>query len=170
MRKTAITILRIMGSICLTAHTAHAAEIPSAFFVAKSQNKNQVHYGVRVDDNTCTPAGNAPVWPYWKMFEKGPNITEAITSGEEKYFGIERQEVEGPTVRIILRGLPSRPVVIQTWRDANGACLSSSSMTISGSLHRLYSVYVALKLFSVDYLQLTGWADNGSVVREKIVL
>jgi len=170
MRKTALTLLRITGSICLTAHTAHAAEIPSAFFVAKSQNKNQVHYGVRVDDKTCTPAGNAPVWPYWRMLEKGPNVIEAITSSEQKYFGIDRQEVEGPTVRIVLHGLPSRPVVIQTWRDSSGACLASSTMTIAGSLRRLYSVFVAIKFFSLDHLDITGWTDDGAVVRERIVL
>lgn len=135
MRETARTILRITASICLTAHTAHAAEMPSAFFVAKSVNENQVHFA----------------------------------SAEQKSFGIDLQEVEGPTVRIVLHGLASRPVVIQTWRDSNGACLAASTMTISGSLRRLYKVFVAIRFFSLDYLELTGWADDGAVVRERIV-
>lgn len=165
MRKTLISL-----SVFLLAHTAQAADISSVFFVAKSQNKNQVHYGVHVDDKTCTPLPGAPVWPYWRMLEKSPTAIEPLTSGEQKYFGIDMQEVEGPTVRIVLHGLPSRPVVIQTWRDAAGTCESSSTMTIAGSTRRLFNVYVALKLFSVDYLQLTGWADNGAVVRERISL
>jgi hypothetical protein len=167
MRKRALAILRPVAAVCLAAPTANAGEIPSAFFVAKSQNKNQVHYGVRVDD-ACLPTINAPVWPYWRMLERSPQATERLEEREQKYFGIERQEVEGPTVRIVLRGLPSRPVVIQTWREPNGTCMSASTMTISGSLRRLYNVYVAIKLLGVDYLQLTGWADDGAVVREKI--
>jgi hypothetical protein len=170
MRTIALTTLRILGSLCLAAPMASAGEVPSAFFVAKSQNKNQVHYGVRVDDKTCAPSAGAPVWPYWRMLEKGPKAIEGLTDREEKYFGIDRQEVEGPTVRIVLRGLPSRPVVITTWRDPDGICQSASTMTISGSARRLYNVYVAIKLLSIDYLQLTGWADDGSLVREKIVL
>lgn len=166
MRKRVLAILGTVGALCLAA-PANAGEVPSAFFVAKSQNKNQVHYGVHVDD-ACLPTGTAPVSPYWRMLERSPLATEGLTEREQKYYGIERQEVEGPTVRIVLRGLPSRPVVIQTWRESNGACMSASTMTIAGSLRRLYNIYVAVKLLGVDYLQLTGWAGDGAVVREKI--
>jgi hypothetical protein len=43
-------------------------DVRSVFFIAKSQNRNQVHYGIRLD-RECNPIGTRPVFAYWRMFE-----------------------------------------------------------------------------------------------------
>ena len=44
------------------------------FSIAKSENRNQVQFVVRVDKR-CAPVGTAPVSAYWRLLEKGPTQT-----------------------------------------------------------------------------------------------
>jgi len=144
--------------------------IESALFVSKSENKNQVHYGVRVDD-TCTPLAHDPVFAYWRMLEKGPNATEPLLAREQRAYGIARQEVHGGTVRITLAALPARPITIHVARTESGTCASSAEVTIAGQAARLFNVHVALGFLRVDHLLVTGWAEpDGRVVRERIAM
>lgn len=160
-----------LGAAILLAADAPAdtREIASTFFIAKSQNKNQVHYALRVD-NACLPVGPAPVRPYWLMLEKGPGVTEPLLDREQPAYGIGAQQVDGPLVRVTLRALPARPVVLQTWQSPDGQCLSSAVTTIAGDRARLFNVYVGCSTFGlgIDYLLLTGWRDDGTVVSERI--
>lgn len=142
-------------------------EIASAFFVSKTQNRNQVHYAVKVDSR-CRPVAPIPVRPYWRMLEKSPNATEPLLDREQPAYGIARQDVDGENVRLSLRAIPARPVVIQTWRTSNGDCESAAITTIDGGRARLYSVHVVLRMFGVAYLVMTGWKDDGSVVHERV--
>lgn len=148
-------------------HASVTSEISSALAIAKSSNKNQVHYAVQVDD-ACAPSGASPVRPYWRMFEKSADATEPLGGMEQRAFGIARQDVSGDDVRIALRALPARPITIHTVRGADGKCTSTASATINGAPARIDSVYVKTKLFGVDYVQLTGVAKDGSVVRERL--
>ena len=148
-------------------HASVTSEIASALSIAKSSNKNQVHYAVQVDD-ACAPSGAAPVHPYWRMLEKSPDATEPLGGMEQRAFGIARQDVSGDDVRISLRALPARPITIHTVRGADGKCTSTASATINGAPARIDSVYVKTKFLGVDYVQLTGVATDGSVVRERL--
>jgi hypothetical protein len=151
-----------------TTQAARPYEIESALTIAKSTNKNQVHYAVQVDD-ACAPAGAAPVHPYWRMLEKSPDATEPLERSEERAFGIERQEVvDRDDVRIALRALPARAITIRTGRANDGTCSAIARMSINGVNARVASVFVKMKLFGVDYVQLTGVADDGSVVKERL--
>lgn len=150
-----------------TTQAAQASEIESALSIAKSTNKNQVHYAVQVDD-ACTPAGAAPVHPYWRMLEKSPDATEPLQRTEERAFGVEKQNVDRDNIHMVLRALPSRPITIHTARTNDGSCSAIASTTINGVSARIASVYVKIKLFGVDYVQLTGVADDGSVVKERL--
>jgi hypothetical protein len=149
-----------------TTKAAQASEIASALSIMKSSNKNQVHYAVAVDD-ACMPAGAAPVHAYWRMLEKSPDATEALSRGEERAFGIEKQDVDRDGVRVVLRGLPARTITIHTRADG-GKCVASATTTISGVSARISSVFVKIKLFGVDYVQLTGLADDGTIVKERL--
>jgi len=149
-----------------TTRAAQPSEIASALAIQKSTNKNQVHYAVAVDD-TCTPAGAAPVHAYWRMLEKSPDATESLSRGEERAFGIEKQDVDHDDVRIVLRGLPARTITIHTHADG-GKCVASATTTINGVSARISSVFVKITLFGVDYVQLTGLADDGTVVKERL--
>jgi len=144
---------------------AATSEIPSALAIAKSSNRNEVHYAVRVD-GACNPATQAPVHPYWRMLERSNDTTEPLSSLEERAFGIVRQEVEGDSVHFTLRGLPSRTITIRTQRAPDGSCAASATMPISGTAARVSSVWVKQSFFGVSYVQLTGVAGDGKPVRE----
>jgi hypothetical protein len=161
--------LGLLAAIATTflAATASAADVPSAFFISKTENKNQVHFSVHMDD-ACNPDGVAPVRAYWRMLEKGPQVTESLLPREERAYGIARQTNEGGSIRVVLRAIPARPITIHTWRAADGTCASSSSTMISGFAGRLYNIHVVLSWYGVDYLLLTGWRDDGAVIRERV--
>jgi hypothetical protein len=143
------------------------------FSIAKSENKNQVQYVVRVDDH-CTPAGIAPVSAYWSMLENGPTQTAPLLTRELRAYGLGSQTVlsigaDGGEVRAVLRALPSRPMDIKTWRGADGACQAQTTLTIAGSPAHLFNVYVHLRWDGPDYVLVQGWSVDGShVVREKL--
>ena len=152
-----------------SAAAAPEREIPSLFSIAKSSNKNQVHYALELDD-ACAPASATPVRPYWRMLERSPDATEPLLDREQRAYGIARQDVNGSQVRVVLRALPARPITIQTARAADGTCSATATVDIGNASARLYDIYVKQSLFGVDYLLLTGWADGGAVVREKLSL
>ena len=151
-----------------TAHAAQLSELPSVLVIAKSSNKNQVHYAALVDE-ACVPAGQSPVRPYWRMLERGPLVTEPLSDSEQRVLGLEYQEVAADTVQIALRGMPTRTFTVHTSRAADGRCASWVGATIAGVPARVASVYVQQKLFGVDYVLLSGLSEAGAVVRERVV-
>jgi hypothetical protein len=142
-------------------------ELPSVLVIAKSSNRNQVHYAALVDE-ACAPAGPSPVRPYWRMLERGPLATEPLRDGEQHLLGLEREEVAGDAVQFALRGMPARTFTVHTWRASDGRCASSVMTTIAGASARVDSVFVQQKLFGVDYVLLTGWTNDGTLVRERV--
>ena len=147
---------------------AAASEIPSAFFISKSENKNQVHYAVAIDES-CQPVGAAPVRAYWRELEKGPSVTSPLLDREQPAYGIASQSVGAGGIALTLRALPSRPLRIVTARGADGTCQAWTHMTIGGEPSQLYQIHVVLKLFGIDSLLVTGWAwSDRRVVRETI--
>ena len=142
--------------------------IPSALFVSKSENKNQVHYGVRVDER-CAFSSSAPVYGYWRMLERGQAATEPLLSREETAYGIASQRVTGDVVTVTLRALPTRPIAVHVERAEDGTCGAWAVTMIEGHRARLFNVHVALGFLRVDHLVLTGYAEpDGHVVRERI--
>jgi hypothetical protein len=143
------------------------------FTIAKSENKNQVQYVVRVDDR-CAPLGPAPLSAYWRMLERGPTATAPLLSREVPAYGLANQAVVandaiGGRVAAVLKVLPDRPVTIDTRRGGDGACRAMATVTLAGTQAHLFNVYVHLRWDGVDYLLLQGWSMDGSqVVREKI--
>jgi len=147
-------------------------EIPSAFFIAKSENKNQVHFAIAVDE-TCAPIGDAPVRNYWRMLEKGPTVTEPLLSHERGAYGLASQQVlarraDGGSVRVTLNAVPGRPVILETTRESDGTCSSVARMTIATKSGRMQYVYVRLRFVSVEYLLLVGKDDAGGELKERI--
>jgi hypothetical protein len=143
------------------------------FTIAKSENKNQVQYTVRVDGH-CAPAGPSPVAAYWRMLEHGVNATEPILPIEVQAYGLASQTVvattkDGGEVHATLRALPSRVVRVTTSRASDGACRATAEVAIGGQPAHLFNVYAHLAWLGVDYLLLQGWTLDGThVVREKI--
>jgi hypothetical protein len=143
------------------------------FFVAKSQNKNQVHYGIHLDE-ACVPVGAAPVFAYWRMLERGPSATEPLLAREARAYGFADQRViardeHGGRVRVTLAALPARPILVQSWLGS-ATCVASATMPITGVPATLASVFVQLRWpLGVDHLLISGRAlADGRVLREKV--
>ena len=177
MRPRSLPHRRLLG-LALTALLAlpsseamagRALELPSVLVIAKSSNRNEVHYAAVVDDE-CAPTGAAPLRPYWRMLERGPSATEGLLDSEQRWLGLEHQEVAGNTIQMSLRGMPTRKFTVHMERGPEGRCSSWVGTTIASVPARVASVYVQQKLFGVDYVLLTGWADDGTLVRERVSL
>lgn len=141
------------------------------FSVTKSENRNQVTYAVRLD-STCRPIGGAPVFAYWRMFERSPSV-EPLTSLEERVYGIGRQEVvdrgDERVVRIQLRAVSGREILVRAQRAGSG-CSVSATTRIGVSMARLLSVHVHIAWpFGVSAIDIAGFVPPGeAVVRETL--
>jgi hypothetical protein len=144
------------------------------FTIAKSENRNQVQYAVRLDEQ-CAPASGEPVFAYWRMFERGPTQIEPLLAIEQPAYGVRSQSIVistngGARIRLALRAMSDRPIEIRTWRAESGECRASAVTTIAGAPARLFNVYARLVWpFGVESILVQGWSiDGGAVVRETI--
>ena len=148
-------------------------DVASVFFVAKSENRNQVHYGIHLDGG-CAPAGTAPVFAYWRMLERGPLATEPLLRREVDAYGFAEQRVvergaDGGRVALGLRALPGR-VISVTSAAREGTCEATATTAIGGAPAALQRVFVQLRWpFGVDHLELSGRAvPDGRWVEERL--
>ncbi|HXN33868.1 MAG TPA: DUF4833 domain-containing protein [Polyangiaceae bacterium] len=169
----ALAALALVASIALGGADRDGRVIRSVFFIAKSENKNEVHYGIRLDE-ACRPAGDAPVFAYWRMFERGPLETEPLLAREEPAYGVSDQRAlkrneQGGSVFLTLNALPKRPIIIDS-TTSGATCTATAKATIGGVPASLVSVFVQLRWpFGVDYLLLSGSASlDGRAVRERV--
>jgi hypothetical protein len=140
------------------------------FSIAKSENKNQVEYAVRLNER-CVPVSDTPVFAYWRMLEEGPNRTAPLLPREMRAYGIARQRVRvDGGVQLVLAALPKRSLLVRARRAADGTCSASVKTTIAGSPAYLFNVYLKLKwLFRIEYVLLRGWSlDRTHVVTERL--
>ena len=145
----------------------------SVFHIAKSENKNQVHYGVKLDDH-CRPSAKGPVYGYWRELEEGPRATSPILKHEQPAYGLTRPRSikhvsAGGMVEIDLRGFPDREVKIETFRNGQG-CGARAITKINGHDAVLRSIYVELGfLFSIKFVIVRGLRlSDGRQIEEKV--
>lgn len=149
-------------------------DIVTTFFISKSDDKNHVDYGMRLDEN-CAPVGDDPVFPYWREFEKAPPVrTHGLSLLDKIPYGISSQKTlkrgaTGAEHVITLKQLPN-PIYITTKKETDGRCSALTRATVGGSMAQLRSVFAKLAGFaSVDYIDLFG-ADltTGAAITERI--
>lgn len=152
--------------------TTGARDPSSVFIIAKSQNKNQVHYGVRVDE-ACNVVGTHPVYGYWRMLERSGEI-EPILSQEVPAYGVDpvqriERDTTTTTIRTRLNAALDRELVV-TVRRVEGRCEAEARTSIGGVVARLRWVYVRFAWpFGVDYVLLHGSrASDGATVEERL--
>lgn len=147
-------------------------DVDGVFFVAKSENKNRVVYGLHLDAH-CEPSGAAPMYAYWRMLERGPGVVEPLLPREAPAYGIASQRIverdaKGGRLRLSLRALPERFIDV-TWGGRGGACFATARTAIQDVPATLESVFVQLKWpFGIAYLVLQGRDTDGRAVREKV--
>jgi hypothetical protein len=139
---------------------AYGRPIQSVLHIAKSENKNQVHYGVHVD-SACRPQGETPVYGYWRNLEDGPSATSALLQHEQSAYGLTAQrmlsrDATGGRVLVAIRGFPERPLTFVTYREGS-QCRAYALAKMQGQWTALESIYVQLGfLYTIDYVSLRG--------------
>lgn len=142
-------------------------DVPSVFRIEKSENANQVHYGLRLDSR-CRPIGDEPVVAYWHMLEKGHGVFEPLLRREEKVYGVGRQNVEtngeGSTIELYLRSLEDRPLRIHV-RSTDEGCTAFALTDVAGAPARVERIFVKTRLVRIGYVEVSGFriSDGGSV-------
>ncbi|MCK8503149.1 DUF4833 domain-containing protein [Myxococcus fulvus] len=144
---------------------------PSAFFLSRSENRNQVHYAVRLDE-ACHPVGNKPVRVYWRMLERGESEVEDLLGVEQPAYGLEdAQQVEltpdGGRVRIRLRAFADRPIDLTTTQVQGGGCAVQAWTKFSAGPAQLLHIFVKTSWpLSVDFVRLDGLGADGRTQTE----
>lgn len=160
--------------LLLGAGMAVAAEKPdSVFHIDRNKNRNQVHYGVRVDAD-CKPVGDEPVYNYWLRVENDPPVTQPVKFFQQAAYGFSRQNIEKDgRIEVRLRALPDRQIVVRL-TVVDSLCKAGAFLTIDGVEAHLEKVFVfadeGLFLPSVRYIELFGRSNDGHSVYEKITV
>jgi len=153
-----------------------ASDIPTVFFISKSDDHNRVDYGMRLTAG-CAPVNDDAVFPYWRQFEHAPPVrTEPLGTFEYLGYGLSEQRMvhagkPDAAYLIRLKQFKQRPVWITTWRDENGRCRSRARCQIGAvRFAELSSIYVKLAgLLSVEYIIVKGKdPSTGKPIEEKI--
>ena len=151
-------------------------DVPTVFFVSKSDGEGQVDYGLRLDD-ACLPVGEEPVVPYWREYENFIYLggTHPLSWLDRRAYGVADQRVvkrsaEGAELAIRLRPL-SRELTISVSKGSDGKCRAVAHTTIGAvAAAEFTSAYIKLKSrMSVEYIELRGkHADTGETLTERL--
>jgi hypothetical protein len=153
-----------------------ASDIPTVFYISKSDDHNRVDYGMRLNDK-CAVANNDAVFPYWREFEHAPPVrTHSLGIFEYFGYGISEQRLvhagkPDAAYQVRLKQFKKRPVWITTKRDTDGHCHALARCEIAGiQFAELLSIYVKLAgPLSVEYIIVKGRnRETGKLVEERI--
>jgi hypothetical protein len=172
----AVTALATLSSAPAEAQEIRfgANDIPTVFFINKSDDKNRVDYALRVNAD-CLPTSEDAVFQYWREFENSPPVrTHGLNVMERIAYGIAEQHLvknagQRDEYAIRLKQLP-RPIKITTEKGADGKCSAAAKVAINGAEARLSNVYVKLGgiLNSVEYIEIHGKNAAGQPVMERV--
>lgn len=168
MSEVALRVALALGLTMLT-RSALAAElsfgandVETLFFISKSDNRNRVDYGIRLDSH-CAPYGDEPVFPYWRDFEASPPVrTKPLGTFSGMAYGISTQKVvkrtsSGGEATIRLKQV-GRTIFIKTSRAEDGRCKALVRTQIGSVPYaELLSIFVKLAgPLSVSYIDVKG--------------
>lgn len=146
-------------------------DIATVFFISKSDDRNRVDYGMRLDHN-CVPLADA-VFPYWHEFEPKES-THALGAFEERAYGIDEQRLlsrrpDGAEYLIKLKQL-DRPITISTFKEADRCIAVAHTKIDNVGTAEFVEAFAQLGGFlSVDYVEVRGRDPHtGARVAERI--
>lgn len=148
-----------------------ANDIPTLFYINKSDDRNRVDYGVRLNAS-CQPER---MEVYWREFEHGRDgrVTHGINVFEEGGYGIAsfrvtERHATGSTFTFAVSALRHRTVRVVT-ENAGGRCVARTYMNIAGSSALLLRAHLTLRgPGSVRYVDFFGRLRDGSDVQERL--
>lgn len=136
-------------------------DVRSVFYVAKSQNQNQVHYGVHLD-GACRPVGKRPVFAYWRRLRDGRRVDGPLEGAGLRVYGASDDQTvttskEGGRVSMYVKALKQVRIDIATKKGAEG-CEATATTTIQGQPAKLSHAYLQLGLLAlrVKYVDVVG--------------
>ncbi|MEG4575276.1 DUF4833 domain-containing protein [Microcoleus sp. N3A4] len=167
-RQNKLAILSLTNLIFLSfVLPSRGNDISSVFYISKNDNDNQIHYGIRLNQN-CLPEGSNPVYVYWVRENK---TTGNLLSVEEPAYGISSQSVSGENVEVILRFFQNRgiqkPISFKIFKLNNGTCKAQAFARINSSQKQLSNIHIFLK--HIFRNPLTGSTIGGTVVNLTLV-
>jgi len=178
----AVASVGLAASIAFSVALADVAfgphDVPTVFFVSKSDDDNRVDYGVRLDPQ-CHPASTSPMAVYWREFENGSagRVTHGLNLLEVPAYDaadqriVARADSGGATLALTIRALRTREITIRTWRRAppERGCAARASMRIAGVEAILDHVHLTLAgPGAVRYADVNGHTAAGRTVTERI--
>lgn len=149
-------------------------DVQTVFFIDKSQNRNRVDFGVRLDES-CRPVEVDPVFAYWRELERTPLRLSNLNPTERGVYGVDKQRVvrrdeTGGELVVRMKKL-DREVVIATRRTGDGRCESTARTRIAGIPDAvLQSAHVQLSSpLIVKYVEIHGVdPQRGEPVVERV--
>ncbi|HYC57911.1 MAG TPA: DUF4833 domain-containing protein [Candidatus Binatia bacterium] len=170
----AAALLATATLVC--AASAEAGGKPdSVFHIDRNKNRNQVHYGVTVDEK-CRPVGEEPLYNYWVRIDGGPPTTKPLKFFQQMAYGFQSQHVAGDgRVEARMRAVPERLLTVRAASAGKGkGCKAEAFLTIDGKEAYLDKVFVfadeGIFLPTVRYVELYGRSNDGHAVYEKVVV
>lgn len=148
-------------------------DVHSAFHVAKSENKNEVHYAVRLDA-ACRPQGKTPVFAYWRRLKKGLRVDEPLTGPGVRVYGASGEQTvtataTGGRVKMYVKALKELPVDIQVDKGKTG-CVAVPHVKLKGEYARLSYAFLQLGRFGINVKYVDVWGvrerDNLKVTEQ----
>ena len=155
--------------------TEGVKESDSLLFIERSKNKNQVHYAVKLNPD-CTFANDAPVYGYWKVLEKGPDVIEELNTFDNIAYGIENQMVDEKNKNEItfnLKAIESKKITLTVTKKEQN-CLKKTVMTINGQSAIIEKIYVfaeeGMIRPTVKWIDLFGKDNKNKAITERIIV
>lgn len=124
-------------------------DVPTAFYISKSDDHNRVDYGIHLDVR-CAPLSDDAVFPYWREFENSPPVrTHSLGMFEYVPYGFAEQRTirkipNGGIHLVKLKQFDKTPIAIITKKEADGHCTSQARALVDGKESELTYIYVKL--------------------------
>lgn len=144
---SSLTAIVLASSGASATPSIGATDLPTLFFIAKSDDRNRVDYGVRLDAS-CAPIGDAPLYAYWRRFEPGVPVLGDLNSMDSRVYAIENQQVRvreanGSWIEFRVRALPSRRLLALVQRVGDH-CVGGVQTTIRAQEAVLHEAFIQL--------------------------
>lgn len=141
-------------------------DVQTVFYIAKSNDKDRVDYGMRLDEH-CAPVADDAVFPYWRILQLGPPVRSHPLKFLQYFaYGVAKQHIldKGPgggKYMIRLKQV-DRDMLIVSKRDQDSHCVATAYTKIQ-SVDNARLDYVFAKVagpMSVDYVDVHGTDPN----------
>ncbi len=138
-------------------------DVQTVFYISKSNDKDRVDYGMRLDQH-CVPASkDNAVFPYWRELQHAPPVkSHKLKFFQYAAYGFSDQHLVkkyrmGGEYVVVLKQF-KRPILIVTKQGEDGQCTATPYSQVQGvkSAHLDYIFAKVAGAMSVDYIDIHG--------------